>query len=1062
MLLKQAAEWLGWPTPKLILDPTGEGASVCAQTAKQKIGKSLSRDFPSIEVNTGILTTEPFGDTSVSPLAIVCEFPSGASDEALREAQRLAWNFSRASILVTLEPHRLMAWSCLQDPQQDESSLIVCEHNDDGNTGGSPSSDQERIRQLLHWVSLITGSLQSQLPSQFPMDGRADSLLLKNLKHVRGELLAQSLPRDFCHDLLARIIFTQFLFHRKDSRGNPFFSKTMLSNRCEGALSRVHANLGSILSDKEETYALFRWMDGRFNGDLFPGKADQTDAERDAAWRTEKDVVSDDHLKLLADMVSGTVDTTDRQLLLWPSYSFDTIPLEFISSVYEEFLNEDRLANKAYYTKPQLVDYVLDAVLPWKGKKWDLQILDPACGSGIFLVKAFQRLIHRWRQKNGRDPLVSDLKPILANNFVGVDINPDAIRVACFSLYLAMADAIDPKHYVTREKVFPRLRGTRLFQADFFNEDAAGLNTAVDAKSYDLVIGNPPWGEGSTRDTSESIAVVRPASGRRKEKVVEMSRAEAWAEQNDWTISNLDIGPLFISKGLQLVKSSGRVAMVQPAPPWLYQRGNPALQIRKKLFESFTVEEVTNLSALRREMFADVIGPSCVMVAGRNQPKPDSQFYYFTPKPLRLADSSVVVTIEPSDVNRITHLEAANDPLIWSVLALGGQRDLQLIRRLKRYSTLAKLKRSGEVKTCLGVIPGRSRQRVEEELRGKRYFDEANFPDDVFLEMDANQSEPWDEPLVTDNYSTDFSAFKNPQLLIKGSFVSSRNRFRAARVRSSDPEWGLVCKKTYVTVRDMTTNANHIDAACLAYNSLFATYFLFMTSSRLGHYITEVPVKELLNLPLPELSADIHQFDSFEQIDEAVRSALSLTKADQIIIDEFLNLSLHDAIRKTPGPSRQPTHRHGDTLELNQFAETFIKVMKSTFGRAKHVSATVYREPNGGGLLPCRMITIHLGKKQRPLVKHEEASASGLLDQLSEFHRDVLKKKGRASSASGIGFQRVAFLLHSSTGSEGYVQNLTIIKPDEYRYWTQTQAMRDADDLAASIVNAAQLAGKNK
>src|SRR5262249_35912369 len=150
------------------------------------------------------------------------------------------------------------------------------------------------------------------------------------------------------------------------------------------------------------------------NGDLFPGKDEQSDAEREAYWQAEKDAVQPNHLKELADLVSGSIDTQDRQLRLWPQYSFDTIPLEFISSVYEEFLNEDRDRNKAYYTPPHLVDYILDAVLPWDGDRWNLRILDPCCGSGIFLVKAFQRLIHRWRRAHGRSPLVSDLKPILA------------------------------------------------------------------------------------------------------------------------------------------------------------------------------------------------------------------------------------------------------------------------------------------------------------------------------------------------------------------------------------------------------------------------------------------------------------------------------------------------------------------------------------------------------------------------------------------------------------------------------------------------------------------------
>ena len=74
-------------------------------------------------------------------------------------------------------------------------------------------------------------------------------------------------------------------------------------------------------------------------------------------------------------------------------YSFDVVPLEFISSIYEEFVT----AKGAHYTPGYLVDFMLDEVLPWGGEQWDLKILDPACGSGIFLVKAYQRLIQRWK-----------------------------------------------------------------------------------------------------------------------------------------------------------------------------------------------------------------------------------------------------------------------------------------------------------------------------------------------------------------------------------------------------------------------------------------------------------------------------------------------------------------------------------------------------------------------------------------------------------------------------------------------------------------------------------------
>ena len=653
MLLEDAHDWLGWPQPHQIIKPGGAGPKVYAEFAKTKIENTLKREFLGLDVETGILVPNSDSADTVSPLALVCQFPSGASTEQLDEAHRLAWNFSRTALLITLEPHRLIAWSCFRDPQEGDERQ-VCKLPTPPGFKPTGTDQQRKVRDLLHWVSLVTGHIQRQKPDKFPSDGRADTLLLKNLKDVRRRLLNLELKKSFCHDLLARVIFTQYLFHRRDSDGTPYFSTNLLQRLCDDSVLRsVHQEFGSILKDKAETYALFRWLDNRFNGDLFPGKEEQSVEEREAAWQAEEDAVRPEHLKELANLVSGKIDTKDRQLLLWPLYSFDTIPLEFISSVYEEFLNEDRYKNKAFYTPSHLVDYILDAVLPWEGKEWDLRILDPCCGSGIFLVKAFQRLIYRWRRAHDRAPLVSDLKPILASNLMGVDINEDAVRVASFSLYLTMADAIEPKHYVTREKVFPRLRGARLITRDFFDEQTPGFRTKEDAaKKFDLVIGNAPWGDKTIKKTSEAAPLDAAVSQKTKSK--KLTKAELWATKHKWPVANNDIGPLFLCKALELIDDFGRVAMVQPAPPWLFHRAPPAMKLRKRLFESTTVDEVTSLAAIRHELFPDVIGPACVIVVGKQRPAPGSELFYFAPKPRKSGGTSRDFTIDPQDVEIVS------------------------------------------------------------------------------------------------------------------------------------------------------------------------------------------------------------------------------------------------------------------------------------------------------------------------------------------------------------------------------------------------------------------------
>jgi len=909
MLLDRAHDWLGWPDPKQVFEPEGAGAKVYADFAKQKIGEALKRAFPQLVVETGILAPDPNSATTETPLAVVCQFPNGARPEELQETHRLAWNFSRTALLITLEPHRLTAWTCYQDPGQPEDVRRVCELPTPPDFSPTGTPEQRSVRDLLHWVSLITGHIFRQRPQHFPADGRADSLLLKNLKDIRRRLVESNPSKGFgdsCHDLLARVIFTQFLFHRKDSDGNPFFSKSLLARRCDGALRGGHEDLPSILADKTETYALFRWMDDRFNGDLFPGQANQSDAEREEAWQAEKDAVSEGHLKLLADFIAGKMDTTDRQLRLWPQYSFDTIPLEFISSVYEEFLNEEKYKTKAFYTPSHLVDYVLDAVLPWDGEQWNLRILDPACGSGIFLVKAFQRLIHRWRRAHDREPLVRDLKPILANNLVGVDINPEAVRVASFSLYLAMADAIEPKHYVTRERVFPRLRGTRLMAKDFFDESTPAFRTREDGGTFDIVIGNPPWGDGSITKTSEVETLDEAAKGRKKRK---QTKAERWASTHGWPVANHDIGPLFLAKAGKLVQPTGRVAMVQPAPPLMYQRADTALALRRRLYTEFTFNEVTNLSAVRRDMFAGVIGPACVVVFGIAKPKPEGTLYLYAPKPARSGGIGQGFVIEPQDVSRITHGEAATDPVVWTVLSLGGLRDLELVRRLGSFDNIEKLETARRVKTRLGVIPGNRKKPVGDELASVPYFDATRFPKDVFLELDAAGIPPWGDPRVAESDSTNFDAFKTPQLLIKQSYSVKDGRFRAAVVRSDNPEWGTICKKTYLSVRDLSPDGRHIRSACLVYNSIIAVYYLWLTSSRVGHYITETLSKELITVPLPSTPPDLDELESFDAIDELTGKLFSLTKADWTVIEDFLEYTLPDALRRTGGASRQPTIR---------------------------------------------------------------------------------------------------------------------------------------------------------
>ncbi|MFN5816080.1 MAG: class I SAM-dependent DNA methyltransferase, partial [Pseudanabaena sp.] len=504
-MLELAHKKLYWPKPEQIWEPSGSGPKVYAQLAKEKIGEKIKREFPKDAkgVKVSVLAANPDGDETEAPIAIVCQFNRPISSAVIKEVHRLAWSFSRARSLITIEPSLIRVWSCCEPPTEKEELTEVASVTKAHLSEQANLSDQ--AVNALQWVELVSGQFFQNHENRFKRSGAADQMLLDNLKQVRQQLETDGLDVETIHDLLARIIFIQFLFQKQDSNGEPALNERILQDlHLQGVLSKSYRELSEILDDFDDTYSLFRWLNDKFNGDLFPGKG-ETEEERESEWQAEIQKVrveGNRYLKKLADFVRGDLKMLDGQLCLWKFYSFDVIPLDFISSIYEEFVNK-KAGKGVHYTPEYLVDFILDGVLPWDETGWNLKILDPACGSGIFLVKVFQRLIHRWKLDHN-DPIPVDvLRTLLERNIFGIDIDKEAVRVASFSLYMTMIDNIDPLRYL-EEVRFPRLRNKRLFDSDFFAENKQGFRTKEDAETYDIVLGNAPWGKNTITKPSQA------------------------------------------------------------------------------------------------------------------------------------------------------------------------------------------------------------------------------------------------------------------------------------------------------------------------------------------------------------------------------------------------------------------------------------------------------------------------------------------------------------------------------------------------------------------------------
>lgn len=295
-------------------------------------------------------------------------------------------------------------------------------------------------------------------------------------------------------------------------------------------------------------------------------------------------------------------------------YQFSVIPVEIIGNAYEQFLGktisidknhkavielkpEVRKAGGVYYTPEYIVDYIVANTVgeAIKGKTPDeivnIKILDPACGSGSFLLGAYKYLLNYHKEyflKNktkkymgSRYEIIDESgnlalwvrKQILINNIFGVDIDSNAVEVAKLSLLLkSFEDSFNVNEYgqgsLLNEKILPSLDnnikcGNSLIGNDFYEshldlDDAtlykincfdwnSKFRDIMKTGGFDVVIGNPPYVKIQTMMESSPLSV----------ETLKQTYKSA-------SSGNIDIYLCFVEKALQLLKPTGEMGYILP------------------------------------------------------------------------------------------------------------------------------------------------------------------------------------------------------------------------------------------------------------------------------------------------------------------------------------------------------------------------------------------------------------------------------------------------------------------------------------------------------------------
>src|SRR5208337_1436779 len=410
-------------------------------------------------------------------------------------------------------------------------------------------------------------------------------------------------------------------------------------------------------SDPAKVLALLSALQEKFRGDLFSLPGDVT--------------LNSEHLASFATLVEAK--PLKRQRYLWEQYSFEHLPVEVISRLYQRFVTD---GHGAFYTPPILATMLLDHALPYDKLSGREQILDPSCGSGIFLVGAFKRLVNVWRFQHGwQSPKVSALKQVLRDSIFGIELHRGAVDLAAFSLALAICDALKP-HVIWNELQFDPVKGTNLLEGDFFSLFDEGepfplfhprrWPTAEGWPGrFDVVIGNPPF-ESSLTEAGKVI----------DEHLLKVRG----------TLPDRQAAYLFLEQAAKLLKDEGRICLLQPSG-FLYNR--KAAQFRKHFFSTFYCQEVLDFTSIRN--LFDGADPKTIAIhaRGRMQAKPDF-LYHLTFRRTFSATQRIGFELDHYDRHRITQKAAEDSLFIWRANLLGGGR---LVEMSERFASLRNLDR---------------------------------------------------------------------------------------------------------------------------------------------------------------------------------------------------------------------------------------------------------------------------------------------------------------------------------------------------------------------------------
>jgi hypothetical protein len=963
------------------------------------------------------------------PVVYICE---ADTEERAREIHKSVWNQNIVPFLLIVGPQWIRLYRGFRyDPAAqatDQAVVTIREFN-----RLAPALSAFRAD------SIDNGRVWGDPQVEVTPKTRVDWKLLASLEELDRWLANSGLSdRSISHAIIGKFVYLHYLRQRR------ILSDAKLA---EWGIDHLHVFSGAARFSS--FLKLLEMVDDWLNGSVFPLPASKIRK------------LGADRLKKVAGVFQG--ETLLGQMHLdFEAYDFSLIPIETLSVIYEQFLHATRHssgksageARGAYYTPVPLVNYMLDRLESRRPLRPGMRVLDPACGSGAFLVQCYRKLIEQHvRQKPATRPRPTELRRLLVDHIFGLDTDEDACQITELSLILTLLEYVEPPDLTNTNFKLPVLRKNNIHCGNAFGGDADWLGSLF-AEKFDWVVGNPPWIEltpGRLDSADEPVF--------------------NWMQRNreERPIGGNQVAEAFAWQASELVSDDGIVGLLLPAMT-LYKYESQAF--RKAFFRSVNVWSVANFANLADVLFggratlpasaifysagwptdggADLLSKTVEVYSPfvANQP---------TARPTRTAQRRETwsIVVNASELAEIPYREILNgDALPWKLAMWGSPLDGRVLASVsRRFRTLGNLEDQGHLVLSEGLqlrtkaMAKREPTEHHPELAGKQTIDVKllkgrpflfRLPGEVFRPIPASRT----YVRKRGGYERPLTVSRPPHVIVGAArnFAVYTNRFIAVPPR----QIGIACG---------TGDQRLLKAIALYLNSDFATYHQFLTATEAGIEKSISTLSALRSLPVPfEPGPQLDRWEDFySRVDAATRGRddfnrddlvkeLNELSYDSLKLDARSRAAVEDLVRVrlslTRGKMGDPAILAPSLDELVAYCATLRDELDAFLGdypSACHIVHAIFDGDSG-------------------LVSVDSAQATVGPQPVHVWQATAAEAKEMATTRTHLVEQRSQWVYFNRNLRIYQGSKTFILKPMQRLHWTRTKAIQDAGEIIAETI----------